>query len=94
VAASLREAFEGAIISIDGKALRHSFDNTIRQKYVHLVSTFDGTSGVTLAQVATATNSNEITAIPKLLKLVDISGATVTLDAMGYQTKIMKDIVK
>jgi hypothetical protein len=83
VASSLREAFAGAIISIDVKALRHSFDNTIGQKHVHLVSAYDGASGVTLAQVATATKSNEITAIPKLLELVDISGATVTLNAMG-----------
>ena len=94
VAKSLRETFEGAIISIDGKALRHSFDRNIGQKHIHLVSAYDGDSGVTLAQVATATKSNEITAIPKLLELVDISGATVTLDAMGCQTDIAKEIVK
>ena len=93
VAKSLRDAFEGAIISIDGKSLRHSFDNNIGQKHVHLVSAYDGGCGVTLAQIATATKSNEITAIPKLLDLVDISGATVTLDAMGCQTAIAEDII-
>jgi predicted transposase YbfD/YdcC len=93
-ASALRSAFEGKrIVSIDGKALRHSFDKSIGQNHIHIVSAYDGGSGVTIGQVSTACKSNEITAIPKLLELIDISGAVVTLDAMGCQKEIVRKIV-
>jgi len=94
VAGELRSAFEDKVIlSIDGKALRHSFDKSIGQNHIHVVSAYDGGSGVTIGQVATACKSNEITAIPKLLELIDVSGAVVTLDAMGCQREIVGKIV-
>ena len=55
---------------------------------MHMVSAWAADSGLTLGKVATHENSNEITAIPKLLKLLDIRGATITIDAMGCQEKI------
>ncbi|HET9641778.1 MAG TPA: ISAs1 family transposase [Burkholderiaceae bacterium] len=59
----------------------------------HMVSAWDGTAGVTLGQVKTADKSNEITAIPQLLRLLDVHGATVTIDAMGCQREIVKTII-
>ena len=58
------------------------------------MSAFAGSLGVTIAQIKTEVKSNEITAIPKLLDMIDISGATVTIDAMGCQKEIAKKIVE
>jgi len=92
-ASALRSAFDGkTILSIDGKALRHSFDRSIGQGHIHIVSACDSGSGITIGQIATACKSNEITAIPKLLDLIDVSGAVVTLDAMGCQREIVAQI--
>jgi predicted transposase YbfD/YdcC len=93
-ASVLRSALDGkTILSIDGKALRHSFDKSLGQSHIHIVSAYDSGSGITIGQVATACKSNEITAIPKLLDLIDVSGAVVTLDAMGCQRDIVAQIV-
>lgn len=89
---ALHETFSGEIVSIDGKSLRGSFDRLLNQRMKHVVSAYVGESGVTIAQVAVSEKSNEITAIPEILKLIDIEGATVTLDAMGCQTAIVADI--
>jgi predicted transposase YbfD/YdcC len=94
VALALHETFEGKVISIDGKTLRGSFDTAIGQRNLHTVTAYVGECGVTLAQVATDVKSNEITAIPELLDLIDVQGAVVTLDAMGCQTKIVDKIVE
>jgi DDE_Tnp_1-associated len=66
VASALHETF-GEFVSIDGKTLRGSFDDALRQRRVHVVSAYAVECGVTLAQVATEVKSNEITAIPQLL---------------------------
>ena len=79
-------------IAIDGKSLRRTFDRAASQNMLHLVSAWSTANGITLGQVAVDEKSNEITAIPQLLAAVDISGATVTIDAMGCQKDIAKAI--
>lgn len=80
------------IVAIDGKTSRRSFDGD--NKPMHLVSAFASEIGITLGQLRTAEKSNEITAIPELLDLLDIAGAVVTIDAMGCQTKIVDKITE
>jgi predicted transposase YbfD/YdcC len=80
------------LIAIDGKTLRRSHDGTA--KALHLVSAFATEARLVLAQVATAEKSNEITAIPELLRLLDRRGATVSIDAMGCQREIAAQIVE
>jgi predicted transposase YbfD/YdcC len=80
-------------LAIDGKTLRRSHDRGRGLGALHSVSVWASEFGLTLAQVATAEKSNEITAIPSLLSLVDIHGAIITIDAMGTQTAIAEKIV-
>jgi predicted transposase YbfD/YdcC len=80
-------------IAIDGKTLRGSFDQAAGQNPLHLVSAWACEARLTLGQIATDAKSNEITAIPLLLELLDLSGATVTIDAMGCQKEIAQKIV-
>ena len=81
------------ILAIDGKTLRRSHDRKKGLGALHSVTIWASEFGLTLAQVACAEKSNEITAIPEILKLVDIRGAIITIDAMGTQTKIAADII-
>jgi predicted transposase YbfD/YdcC len=81
------------VIAIDGKTLRRSHDKAAGKKPLHLVSAWAAENRLVLAQVATEKKSNEITAIPQLLRLLDLSGCIVTIDAMGLQKKIVKQIV-
>jgi len=83
----------GKHIAIDGKTLRGSFDKAAGKNPLHLVSAWACEARLTLGQVATEAKSNEITAIPLLLELLDLKGATVTIDAMGCQKEIAKKIV-
>lgn len=83
----------GKHIAIDGKTLRHSFDKAAGRNPLHLVSAWACEARLTLGQVATDAKSNEITAIPLLLELLDLKGATVTIDAMGCQKEIAQTIV-
>ena len=82
------------VVAIDGKTLRRSHDRAGGKDALHLVSAWATTQGLVLGQVATDAKSNEITAIPVLLQLLDLAGATVTIDAMGCQTAIARQIVK
>src|SRR3982751_658092 len=94
-AAFVREVFPEAVqrlIAIDGKTLRRSHDGTA--KALHLVSAFATEARLVLAQTATAEKSNEISAIPELLRLLDLRGATVSIDAMGCQREIAAQIVE
>jgi predicted transposase YbfD/YdcC len=84
-------SLRGHAIHIDGKSLRGSHNGCAAM--AHLVSAWDSAAGVTLAQVKTADKSNEITAIPQLLNLLDVRGATITIDAMGCQREIVKQII-
>ncbi len=75
-------------VAIDGKALRRSHDRSKGKAALHLVSAWAVENGLTLGQRAVDGKSNEITAIPELLRLLDVSGALVTIDAMGCQKDI------
>ena len=79
-------------VAIDGKTLRHSFDNATGKAALHLVSAWATEQHLSLGQVAVDDKSNEITAIPKLLELLDLHGALVTIDAMGTQKEIARKI--
>jgi len=81
------------VLSVDGKTARRSHDRKRGLGPLHAVSVWAGEFGLTLGQVACDERSNEITAIPELLKLVDVTGAIVTVDAMGAQKKIAARIV-
>ncbi len=80
-------------VAIDGKALRRSHDRAAGKGALHLVSAWATDSGLVLGQVATDAKSNEVTAIPALLKLLALEGAVVTIDAMGCQTAIAAQVV-
>jgi predicted transposase YbfD/YdcC len=83
----------GKHVAIDGKMLRGSFDTAAGKNPLHLVSAWASEARVTLGQVAVDAKSNEITAIPLLLELLKLKGATVTIDAMGCQKEIAAKIV-
>jgi predicted transposase YbfD/YdcC len=89
---ALSDLSGGDLVSIDGKTLRHSFDRAASQAAIHLVSAWANANRLVLGQVKVEDKSNEITAIPKLIKLLDLAGATVTIDAMGCQKAIAQDI--
>jgi predicted transposase YbfD/YdcC len=84
----------GTHIAIDGKTLRGSADKAAGKNPLHLVSAWACEARLTLGQVATDAKSNEITAIPLLLELLNLKGATVTIDAMGCQKDIAQKIIK
>lgn len=89
-------AFEmtgGEIIPIDGKSLRRSYDKKSEKAPIHMVSAWSAKNGIVLGQVATSEKSNEITAIPKLLDLLDVNGCIITIDAMGCQKDIARTII-
>lgn len=90
---SLVTATAGEVVAIDGKTLRRRYDRTDDRAALHLVSAWATTTGVVLGQVATDAHSNEITAIPALLDVLALDGMTVTIDAMGCQTAIARQIV-
>lgn len=93
LAMRLRASGEGKHLAIDGKTSRRSFDTSNGQRALHTVSAWLSEAGLVVGQVKTEAKSNEITAIPELLRLLDIRGATVTIDAMGCQTAIAETIV-
>jgi predicted transposase YbfD/YdcC len=82
----------GQYIAVDGKSVRGSHEAGAGM--AHVVSAWHTGAGVTLGQVRTAAKSNEITAIPDLLDALDITGATITMDAMGCQREIVQQIVQ
>jgi len=91
--ADLAVASHGRLIAIDGKTIRRSLDAANDKAAIHLVSAWCQVNQMVLGQVATDAKSNEITAIPKLLALLDLEGAVVTIDAAGCQKKIARQIV-
>jgi predicted transposase YbfD/YdcC len=92
--ASLDVDLTNEIIALDGKTLRGSGNKRQNLASLHLVSAWAAKSRLMLAQVKTAEKSNEITAIPELLKMLNVKGSVVTIDAMGCQTNIAKQIVE
>jgi len=91
--ADLAGSSRGKHIAIDGKTLRNSFDRARAQGPLHMVSAWVHENSVAFGQRAVDAKSNEITAIPELLKLLDLEEATVTIDAMGCQKEIAEQIV-
>jgi predicted transposase YbfD/YdcC len=89
---TLQEVTERQVIALDGKTLRRSFDRAKGQSALHLVHAWATANHLLLGQVAVDEKSNEITAIPKLLKMLEIAGAIVTIDAMGCQKEIARTI--
>lgn len=83
----------GDIIAIDGKTMRGTLDKANDNPAIHLVSAWSVSNQLCFGQVSVFEKSNEITAIPKLLEMLDIEGATITIDAMGCQHKIADQIV-
>ena len=90
---ALHEVTDGQVIAIDGKTLRRSFDTANSKAAIHMVSAWATSNHISLGQVVVDAKSNEITAIPKLLEMLELSGAMVTIDAMGCQTEIARQIV-
>ncbi len=90
----LSDKLEVNVISIDGKTARGSYDREGGLKALHTVSAWASEHHLVLAQQAVESKSNEITAIPELLNLLDITGAIITLDAMGTQRNIAAQIIE
>lgn len=82
------------MIAIDGKSLRHSYDKGADKKAIHMVSAWATQNRLVLGQLAVDEKSNEITAIPELIKVLELSGCIVTIDAMGCQKEIVKLIAE
>lgn len=91
---AVNDILQGQIINIDGKCLRGSHDERLGKRAIYMVSAWAADNEIVLGQRKVDEKSNEITAIPELLKLLAISGCIVTIDAMGTQTKIAKSIVE
>ena len=92
--AALHDTSGGRLLAIDGKTARRSFDTATNRSALHMVSVWAVSQKLSMAQVAVESKSNEITAIPEVLKLVELGGAVVTIDAMGCQTEIAEAIVE
>ncbi|MFC1879153.1 ISAs1 family transposase [Chloroflexota bacterium] len=91
---ALQEVTQGQVIGIDGKQLRGSQDQQNGKRAIYMVSAWAEKNHLVLGQRKVAEKSNEITAIPELLRLLEIKGCIVTIDAIGTQTKIAKQIVE
>ena len=81
------------IVALDGKTIRHSFDTVLGKSAIHMVSAWSSQNRLVLGQVKVDDKSNEITAIPRLLELLVITGCLVTIDAIGCQTEIAEQII-
>ena len=90
---AMNSILAGQLITIDGKTLRGSGDKYAGKRAIHMVSAWANSNRLVLGQVKVDDKSNEITAIPELLHLLDIRGCTVSIDAMGCQTEIAQTIV-
>ena len=90
----LSRATNGQVVALDGKTIRRSMDSASNQKPLHVVSAWVAEQHFCLGQIAVDAKSNEITAIPELLKLLELQGALVTIDAMGCQKEIAHAVIK
>jgi predicted transposase YbfD/YdcC len=93
-AAAMATGVDQPVFAVDGKTARRSHDRKNGLGALHCVSVWASEYGLSLGQVACAEKSNEITAIPELLRLVDIKGAIITIDAMGTQKAIAAQIIE
>jgi predicted transposase YbfD/YdcC len=88
----LNQSVEGKVVAIDGKTLRGSFDNATGKGALHMVSAWVEENSLVLGQIAVEGKENEITQIPKLLRMLQLKGAIVTIDAIGCQKEISRTI--
>lgn len=91
---TVSEITEGQIVAIDGKSVRRSHDNRSGRSAIHMVSAWASANRLVLGQTRVDDKSNEITAIPKLLSMLELSGCIVTIDAIGCQKEIAQKIVE
>jgi len=89
---AVNDIVQGQIVNIDGKCLRGSDDQKLGKRAIYMVSAWAAENEIVLGQRKVDEKSNEITAIPELLKMLNLSGCIVTIDAMGTQTAIAKTI--
>lgn len=82
------------LIAIDGKTLRRSYDKSASRGAIHMISAWSACNQMVFGQVKTEEKSNEITAIPELLDLLDLSGSIISIDAMGCQREIARKIIE
>ena len=92
--ASVSEVTQGQVIAIDGKTLRRSHDRALGRGAIDMVSAWATANHLVLGQVKVDDKSNEITAIPELLRVLEVSGCIITIDALGCQKEIAKAIVE
>ena len=90
---AVADLLPGEVVAIDGKTVRRSHDRSAGKRAVHLVSAWASANRLTLGQVKTEEKSNEITAIPQSLQLLELKGCIVTIDAMGCQKDIAQGIL-
>src|SRR6185503_593744 len=91
---SLREALGDEVVALDGKTVRRSFDSAKGQSAIHLVSAWASTNRLVLGQIKVDDKSNEITAVPELLRALELAGCIVTVDALNCQKNIAKEITE
>ena len=91
---SLRRAVGAEVVAIDGKSLRRSMDRGKGKSPIHMVSAWAQENRLVLGQIKVDEKSNEVTAIPELLRTLALAGCIVTIDAMGTQTKIASEIIE
>jgi predicted transposase YbfD/YdcC len=91
---SVATVSNGEIVAIDGKTLRGSQEKSANKQAIHMISAWARNAHLVLGQRKVESKSNEITAIPELLKMLELAGCIVTIDAMGCQKKVAKAIVK
>lgn len=91
---AINELTQGQVVAVDGKQLRGSRDKANGRAAINLVSAWATANQLVLGQVKVDEHSNEITAIPRLLQMLDLSGCLVTIDAIGTQTEIARQIVE
>lgn len=90
---AVHEVTAGQVVAIDGKTLRRSYDKANSKSAIHMVSAWATANHISLGQAVVDQKSNEITAIPELLKIIELSGCLVTIDAMGCQVNIAQSII-
>jgi len=90
---ALAGSLNGKHLAVDGKSLRRSFDHAAEKAMIHMVNAWVVNNAMVLGQLPTEAKSNEITAVPKLLRMLELKGCLVSLDAMGCQKAIAKQIV-
>ena len=95
---AVAQVTQGEVVAIDGKTVPRSHDRTLGKKAIHMVNVWASSNGLALGQTKvdekSDEKSNEITAIPKLLQLLELSGCIVTIDAMGCQKEIAREIIE